>query len=268
MNPFTQHTVRNSSPAEIETLSQLCERVAGFDPSMSLELLDGFLTALVCGGVDTTHDPQNWLAPLFDDSFDRAFADPESRLEAMQLLQGRLKVLAEQLNPEALLAQPDEIRLRPLLLVPDASELEAAIQSGQLPVEDRWQLATGNAWSTGFMEAAAYCSPVWAAEPDAETAEVIAELLEQVNILLGDPSADEYAAHLKRFYPQAAAENQPTRDDLITQALLAAQDLRVLAFDRAPKPLTRRVEATPGRNDPCHCGSGKKYKKCHGASTP
>jgi uncharacterized protein YecA (UPF0149 family) len=21
----------------------------------------------------------------------------------------------------------------------------------------------------------------------------------------------------------------------------------------------------PGRNDPCWCGSGKKYKKCHGA---
>ncbi len=20
---------------------------------------------------------------------------------------------------------------------------------------------------------------------------------------------------------------------------------------------------TPGRNDPCHCGSGDKYKKCH-----
>jgi len=23
-------------------------------------------------------------------------------------------------------------------------------------------------------------------------------------------------------------------------------------------------EATPGRNDPCPCGSGKKYKKCCG----
>jgi hypothetical protein len=22
----------------------------------------------------------------------------------------------------------------------------------------------------------------------------------------------------------------------------------------------------PGRNDPCPCGSGKKYKKCHGAT--
>jgi preprotein translocase subunit SecA len=25
-----------------------------------------------------------------------------------------------------------------------------------------------------------------------------------------------------------------------------------------------RVEKTPGRNEPCHCGSGKKYKLCHG----
>jgi SEC-C motif-containing protein len=26
----------------------------------------------------------------------------------------------------------------------------------------------------------------------------------------------------------------------------------------------RRTEAKVGRNDPCPCGSGKKYKKCHG----
>jgi len=28
----------------------------------------------------------------------------------------------------------------------------------------------------------------------------------------------------------------------------------------------RRKEAKVGRNDPCPCGSGKKYKKCHGAA--
>ncbi|HEY8536793.1 MAG TPA: SEC-C metal-binding domain-containing protein, partial [Vicinamibacterales bacterium] len=27
----------------------------------------------------------------------------------------------------------------------------------------------------------------------------------------------------------------------------------------------RRDEPKVGRNDPCPCGSGKKYKKCHGA---
>ena len=28
-----------------------------------------------------------------------------------------------------------------------------------------------------------------------------------------------------------------------------------------PEPL--RAERTPGRNDPCPCGSGEKYKRCH-----
>jgi uncharacterized protein YecA (UPF0149 family) len=30
-----------------------------------------------------------------------------------------------------------------------------------------------------------------------------------------------------------------------------------------PEPI--HLEASLGRNDPCNCGSGKKYKKCHGA---
>lgn len=33
----------------------------------------------------------------------------------------------------------------------------------------------------------------------------------------------------------------------------------------APEPYRRPV-AKLGRNDPCHCGSGRKYKKCHGLS--
>ena len=32
------------------------------------------------------------------------------------------------------------------------------------------------------------------------------------------------------------------------------------------EPVKPIIRETPkiGRNDPCHCGSGKKYKKCHG----
>ena len=29
-----------------------------------------------------------------------------------------------------------------------------------------------------------------------------------------------------------------------------------------PERVVREVEYEPGRNDPCPCGSGKKYKKC------
>lgn len=40
----------------------------------------------------------------------------------------------------------------------------------------------------------------------------------------------------------------------------------VFVDGKSPKPDTV-VNATPplGRNDPCHCGSKKKFKKCHGA---
>lgn len=49
---------------------------------------------------------------------------------------------------------------------------------------------------------------------------------------------------------------------------LARQPQKKMTFshgeDAAPKPVTRTDEKV-GRNDPCPCGSGKKYKKCHGA---
>jgi preprotein translocase subunit SecA len=45
------------------------------------------------------------------------------------------------------------------------------------------------------------------------------------------------------------------------------QDVRRLATNRGEAPEKQEpvsVEDEPGRNDPCPCGSGKKYKKCHG----
>jgi preprotein translocase subunit SecA len=36
--------------------------------------------------------------------------------------------------------------------------------------------------------------------------------------------------------------------------------------DDAPIHTVRRDEPKVGRNDPCPCGSGKKYKKCHGVA--
>ena len=37
--------------------------------------------------------------------------------------------------------------------------------------------------------------------------------------------------------------------------------------DDAPIKTVKREEPKIGRNDPCWCGSGKKYKKCHGAAS-
>ena len=42
---------------------------------------------------------------------------------------------------------------------------------------------------------------------------------------------------------------------------------RPAALPPVPRPATvKREEPKVGRNDPCPCGSGKKYKKCHGVN--
>ena len=33
----------------------------------------------------------------------------------------------------------------------------------------------------------------------------------------------------------------------------------------AQQPLVKAAHEDVGRNDPCWCGSGKKFKRCHGA---
>jgi len=56
-------------------------------------------------------------------------------------------------------------------------------------------------------------------------------------------------------------------------AAAAGQAATAVAAEEAEEPVlpqpveTRRVadEEKIGRNDPCWCGSGKKFKKCHGA---
>jgi preprotein translocase subunit SecA len=70
----------------------------------------------------------------------------------------------------------------------------------------------------------------------------------------------------------ARAEESPQRLPDFARALERKQerqqkDLQYQtgpAQAEAPKPV--RAGAKVGRNDPCPCGSGKKYKKCHGAN--
>lgn len=60
-----------------------------------------------------------------------------------------------------------------------------------------------------------------------------------------------------RLSPSAAQE-KPTALDLSDEILVAAAEAGVTASARRGGPKV-------GRNDPCPCGSGKKYKKCCGA---
>ena len=53
----------------------------------------------------------------------------------------------------------------------------------------------------------------------------------------------------------------------VSEEPVAVEELTLPDHDEAPKPAVqqvRRFGEKIGRNDPCPCGSGKKYKQCHG----
>ena len=72
---------------------------------------------------------------------------------------------------------------------------------------------------------------------------------------------------IRRDYPQSSTATNPyanystTRDSYPGESAQRA----AAAGPQRPQP-TQPIKAAPkvGRNDPCPCGSGKKYKNCHG----
>ncbi len=283
MNPFAHATVRDSSAAEVEELNKVCEQLAGFNHQLHLEWVDGFLTSLAAG--PQLPEPEVWLPALCGDAFDRAFADPADRQRAQRVLHTRLKVLCEQLNPEKLLDAGDALRLSPLMMEWTDADREEMVKDGLMTAEDMRVVVTGAEWALGFIDGTEAFSDAWLGPLDDEPNTAREELLDQLVLLFLPRDDPERAELLALYYPQwaqrersapaagavevegtAAAASEPSRDDLIAAALYAIQDFRIFWLDHAPKTAPRRVQAEPGRNDPCPCGSGKKYKKCHGAA--
>jgi preprotein translocase subunit SecA len=85
----------------------------------------------------------------------------------------------------------------------------------------------------------------------------------------------EIISFLMRGGLPVEGSNQPQQQTRFTQEapapkkekLVETRDEHAVEEQNAqqkPKPQPIRVEAKIGRNDPCPCGSGKKYKACHG----
>jgi len=93
---------------------------------------------------------------------------------------------------------------------------------------------------------------------------LIREEIEQIR--KGESDIDVYGATNEAEFFAVAGEYFFERPDLMATKHPELFALMEKAFRRKPV-----VDITPdrkeiGRNDPCPCGSGKKYKNCHGAS--
>jgi uncharacterized protein len=85
----------------------------------------------------------------------------------------------------------------------------------------------------------------------------------QLIVALTEPDTGTPA--LSMFAEDGPPSVSERRLDDFAAAIWAVYDLRQLWRSLGPRVDTIRKGAQPGRNEPCPCGSGKKYKKCHGA---
>ena len=83
----------------------------------------------------------------------------------------------------------------------------------------------------------------------------------QAPLLLNNPGAESSAF---RAQPSVFGDASPAAARA-PQGPGAPQPPRVGGDDAEMKTVHREGPKV-GRNDPCPCGSGKKYKKCHGAA--
>jgi len=88
-----------------------------------------------------------------------------------------------------------------------------------------------------------------------------------INPYGGTNEAEFFAVVTEYFFekPEKLQENHPELYHLLTRALRQNPKKRFLRFATDPREWlkTLRSRRKFGRNDPCPCGSGKKYKECH-----
>jgi uncharacterized protein len=136
-----------------------------------------------------------------------------------------------------------------------APEERAAFKGEDLP-------AFAQVWALGFMFAVESWPDEWTAPRDKDAAKWLDGALQAVVAMTEDDTA---APEVSPLSEDGAPSTSIARLNAFGEAIWAVYDLRELWKTMGPKVETVRAEATPGRNDLCHCGSGKKYKKCHGA---
>jgi len=79
-------------------------------------------------------------------------------------------------------------------------------------------------------------------------------------LILNNPGADAAASSV------FGAPRSPAPNTAAPPRATGVQQPPRVGGDDAKIATVRRDEPKVGRNDPCPCGSGKKYKKCHGAA--
>ena len=226
---------------ELEELDQFLLSDARSDETMLLDTLDGYLTAIAIG--PTTILPSRWLPGVWGPS-----EEDEPKFETPEQAQRILELVMRHMNGIVWTLQHDPDAFDPLV--------NSMVYEG-----DPREYLDGEMWAHGFMEGVELCRQDWQPLFDDPPAK---DALRPI-YLLGADEVTKAEEKLTRWPAQ--------REELTTQIAGSVAAIyrfwlprRQAQHANLATSTVRRGEPKPGRNDPCPCGSGKKFKKCCGAA--
>jgi uncharacterized protein len=233
---------------EISELDELLLELPEDRDPLDVAMLDGFLVGVLLQPDVVAH--ADWL-PLVFDADGRAIAFPggDAALHrATELITRRHDELA------AAIAAREPF---------DPVVFDIEDDDGNV-VTDARQIAALEPWAIGFVNALnAFPALADRIEQDEAATGALVGLLRHLPL---DPDADDDEAAEEMRQERAALDRDSplaTLDDAIEDLVTCVLDLADVTRPRRP---VERSGPKVGRNDPCHCGSGRKFKHCHGRS--
>lgn len=228
--------------ADLDELDQFLLSDQVSEETMLLPALDGYLTAIVTG--PNTLMPSLWLAGVWGSSNEDLapeFADMAQASRILGLIYGRM-------NDIITVQQEHDGTIEPIF------------EYTQYP-GDPHEYTDAEMWAHGFVQGMALDRDGWA-------------------VLLNDPKGQAWLRPILLLGKEEATLEEEAlvrwpkqREELAEQIPLAVRQMyqfflpyRQAVAERAVAKTMRRTSPKVGRNDPCPCGSGKKFKQCCGAA--
>ena len=263
MNPENDTPATGISPETFDQIDAILDDIRSrSDETPQWEFCEGFMAALV---VCRRPIPVDEYLPMLLDCGDApgelgGFASAEQKQQFMDLWLQRWEEVRTALD----------IRVESLdderAYHPEVMDVRGAVAS--LPEAERAEMADeelpsfAQVWALGFMYAVENWPEEWHPPRDKQAQKWLNASLEAIVALTEDDTGEPTLAV---FDDEGVPSVSVERFNAFADAVWAVYDLREMWREIGPRVETVRREATPGRNDLCHCGSGKKFKKCHGA---
>jgi len=248
--PSVANTARDLTDAEFAELDDLLLQTPEPLTPCDVVMLDGYLCGVLVQPV--LLQPDAWLPHIFDfegqplpDTIDTAWME-------------RIKSLIMRRHAALNRAMVEDGWFDPLVLEFDEDHPPEAPKDGEAdpmiglnPVSQSLM-----PWVAGFQHAT-ICFPDLIELPDDAVMSALARIFRHLPAETDEEK--EVVATLDREHPLT------TLEEGIEDMVLAVADLQDLTRElRYKVDMVKREAPKVGRNDPCPCGSGKKYKHCHG----